>query len=134
MGMNTASIRTMALAFSYSTAEYACTVWERATHTKLIKCWMMHVAPSQDVYISLISITCIYYPLSLLYYKEKYCCTKRKGTKSTILNIHYMATQYQRNAWNQEVASYMSLTNWLRAHPLDEPSWGQSTYSLYPTS
>ena len=64
-GANSSTMRTTALALSYSPAEYTCQCGtNQLTHTKLILYGMMHIAPSQNVYSLLISIMCIYYPVS----------------------------------------------------------------------
>ena len=114
-GGNLVTIWTTALSLSYSTAEYTCPLWERSARAHTVNPGLNYVSYSITGYIqpSIVSTSRYRSPS----YKEKCCGTKRKGTNWKIPDIHYIATPFIRNVWNQKAALCMTLTNWSIVHP-----------------
>ena len=111
-GANPATIKTIALALSYSTTEYACPVWERSAHAHKVNSVLNDECRSiaECLQRSNIDKLCCTRWYQSPCFNEKCCCTKRERGRTmwAILDIHYMDTQFQRNVCNQEVASCMN--------------------------
>ena len=111
-GTHPSTIKTTTLALCYSTAEYACPVWERSAHAHKVGPLLNDACRAITGCLQPTNVENLYLLAGIAPPAIRRSVTaQREREKQVNDNIHYTATIYQGSALNPETASCMPQTN-----------------------
>ena len=112
-GTHPSTIKTTALALCYSTAEYACPVWETSAHAHKVDPVLNDACRAITGCLQPTNVDNLYLLAGIAppAVRRSVTAQQERENKWTTTNIHYTSPTYQGNALNPETASYMPQTN-----------------------